>query len=370
MELKVRALDGGEQKSTQQIEKELQEKHDQEQAAAAKAAEDAATPAKAAEVGGQGSKPTEVELKEEDVLSYIGKRYNKQITSFDELMAERKEAEALPEDVVSYLKYKKETGRGFDDFIKLKKDYDAVDPDELLKDYLVATQEGIDREDAEVLLEEYRYDDQVDDESTINKIKIAKKKVVAEAKKYFNTQKEKYKAPLESSGPFISQEEKDEYEKYKQYLGQAKTQEQDAERKRNWFVQKTDELFGKEFKGFEFDINNKKISFTPADAAELKKLQSTPSNFINKFLDENGLMKDATGYHRSLAVAMNPEKFAKFFYEQGQADATEATVKGIKNINMSERRSPENAKPIDGIQVKVVNPDSGKSLKIRSAKRV
>ena len=367
MTLQVRALDGGEQKNAQQVAKELQEKHDQEQAA--KAAEDAAAAAKAAEEGGQGAKPAEVELKEEDVLSYIGKRYNKQITSFDELMAERKGAEELPEDVASYLKYKKETGRGFDDFIKLKKDYDAVDPDELLKDYLVATEEGIDREDAEVLLEQYRYDDKVDDDSTISKIKIEKKKAVAKAKAHFNALKEKYKTPLESSGPFVSAEEKEEYDLYKQYLGKAKTKQEEDERKRNWFVQKTDELFNKEFKGFEFDVENKKISFTPSDAAELKKLQSNPSNFINKFLDENGLIKDATGYHRSLAVAMNPEKFAKFFYEQGKADAIDGTFKGIKNINMSERRAPESVKSTGGTQVRAV-PDSGSELKIRSAKKV
>ena len=67
---------------------------------------------------------------------------------------------------------------------------------------------------------------------------------------------------------------------------------------------------------------------------------------------------------------MNPERFARFFYEQGQADATEGTMKGIKNINMSENRAPQITKSMDGMQVKAVNPDSGKSLKIRSIKRV
>jgi hypothetical protein len=86
-------------------------------------------------------------------------------------------------------------------------------------------------------------------------------------------------------------------------------------------------------------------------------------------LDEQGLMKDASGYHRSLSIAMNPEKFAKFFYEQGQSDATEGTMKGIKNIQMSERRVPEIGKTTDGFQVKAVNPDSGRNLKIRSIKR-
>ena len=32
---------------------------------------------------------------------------------------------------------------------------------------------------------------------------------------------------------------------------------------------------------------------------------------------KEGLMYDAKGYHKALSVAMNPEKFAQFFYEQG-----------------------------------------------------
>ena len=203
-----------------------------------------------------------------------------------------------------------------------------------------------------------------------NLIKIAKKKAVAEAKKFFNSQKEKYKLPLESSVASIPESERKEIEEYKQYIAKAKTMEEEAGRKRQWFDKKTDKVFGKEFKGFDFNVNDKKITFTPGEAAELKKLQSTPANFINKFLDESGMIKDAVGYHKSLAVAMNPEKFAKFFYEQGLADATENVMRKTKNINMSERRAPEVTKTQDGLQVRAVNPDSGRNLKIRSIKRI
>jgi len=86
-------------------------------------------------------------------------------------------------------------------------------------------------------------------------------------------------------------------------------------------------------------------------------------------LDEQGLIKDAAGYHRSLAIAMNPEKFAKFFYEQGQADATDSELRKIKNINMSDRKAPEVINK-GGMQVKAVAPDSGRSLKIRSIKKI
>jgi rubrerythrin len=176
--------------------------------------------------------------------------------------------------------------------------------------------------------------------------------------------------PLESSSAFIPDGEKEVYESFKQYTQQAKTIEEENTRKRQWFDQKTNDVFNGEFKGFEFNVNDKKFTFAPGDANELKKNQATPQTFINKFLDEQGLMKDASGYHRSLAIAMNPEKFAKFFYEQGMSDATDDVTRKIKNINMSERKVPEVGKSSDGFQVKAVNPDSGRNLKIRSIKRI
>jgi hypothetical protein len=311
----------------------------------------------------------EVELKEEDVLSYIGKRYNKQINSFDELMAERSQAEEMPEDVAAFMKYKKDTGRGFEDFLKLRKDFDSMDQDTLLKEYISSTQQGLDPEDIDVMMEDYRYDEDLDDESTVKRVKLAKKKAIVEAKKFFTQQKEQYKMPLESSAAFVPDAEKEEYESYKQYTKQSKTLQEENERKAKWFNDKTNELFNGEFKGFEFKIDDKTVKFTPGDASELKKAQSSPMNFIGKYLDESGMIKDAVGYHRALAVAMNPEKFAKFFYEQGAANATDDVMRKTKNINMSERRSPE-VTNTGGFQVKAVNPDSGRKLKISSAKRL
>jgi hypothetical protein len=218
-------------------------------------------------------------------------------------------------------------------------------------------------------MEEYTYDEDLDEESKIKRTKIARKKAIAEAKNYFNSQKEKYKFPLESSGMGLSPEEKEEFESYRQYTKQSKTIEEESNRKRRWFDQKTEEVFSKDFKGFEFDVNDKKILFAPASSSELKSAQSSPLNFVNKFLDDSGLIKDAAGYHKSLSIAMNPEKFAKFFYEQGQADATDDVLRKTKNINMSERRAPEVVNK-GGMQVKAVAPDSGRGLKIRSIKKI
>jgi hypothetical protein len=370
MEIKVRALDSAEPKGVQEVEKELLEKHEQEIGAETQTAIDKVEmPSQEPQQESANQDVSETELSEDQVLSYIGKRYNKQINSFDELVSERQQAEEMPEDVAAYMKYRKETGRGFEDFLKLKKDFDSMDQDQLLKEYLSATQQGLDADDIDTLMDDYRYDEDIDEESRVKKVKIAKKKAVAEAKKFFTDQKEKYKMPLESSVAGISNEDKEEFESYKQYVKQSKTVQEENERKHKWFEQKTEEVFGGEFKGFEFKVNDRSLKFAPGDAAELKKLQSNPMNFIGKFLDDNGLMKDAAGYHKSLAIAMNPDRFAKFFYEQGLADATEDVMRKTKNINMSERRAPESTNK-GGVQVKAVNPDAGKGLKIRSIKKI
>lgn len=381
MEIKVREVKPIESKGVQELEEELLNKHEEQIQVQSVSMDHQRTPEPTPEPETAPELESElqpepqpeqqqpsVELQEEDVLSYISKRYNKQINSFDELVAERSD-EQLPEDVSAYLKYRKETGRGFEDFLKLKEDFDTMDPDSILRSYLKTTQVGLDDEDIDVMMEDYSYNEDLDDDSTIKKAKLAKKKMIAEAKQYFNTQKEKYKMPLESRTADISQEEKEELQAYKQYISQAKTMEQEAERKREWFSKKTDEVFNNEFKGFEFKLNDQVLRFAPGDAVELKKAQLTPTNFINKYLDDNGMIKDAVGYHRALAVAMNPERFAKFFYEQGMSAATEDVNRKIKNINMSERQAPQSSVK-DGFQVKSVNPDSGKGLKIRSIKRI
>ena len=363
MEIQVREVRAIEAKGVQELERELLEKHEEQINNV-----DPAPSLEPAPDFDPAPQPIEAELQEQDVLSYISKRYNKQINSFDELVSERSD-EQLPEDVSAYLKYRKETGRGFEDFVKLKEDFDSMEPDNVLRSYLKATQDGLDDDDIDVMMEDYSYNEDLDDDSTIRRAKLSKKKMVAEAKQYFNSQKEKYKTPLESSTANVSLEEKEELQAYKQYISQAKTMEQETERKREWFSKKTDEVFNNEFKGFEFKLDDQVLRFTPGDAAELKKAQLTPTNFISKYLDKDGMINDATGYHRALAVAMNPERFAKYFYEQGRSAATDDVTRRIKNINMSERQSPQ-PMASDGFQVKVVDPDAGKGLKIRSIKKI
>jgi hypothetical protein len=350
MEIKVREVNEVESKSTQEVEQELLQKHEAEVNGETAVEEGVVTE----------DKPSG--LSEDEVRSFLSERYGREINSLDEL-AEAREQE-LPEDVAAYYKYRQETGRGLEDFVKLNRNLDESDGDKLLRDYLLETEDGLDAEDVDILLEEYKYDEDLDDEGDIKKAKLAKKKAIAKAKRHFEEEKEKYKAPLESRG-VDSLEGSEEYQEYKQYVEQAKTYQEEQKRRKEWFDDKTNEVFSEQFKGFEFNLDDKSYVYTPGDRTELKKLQQTPEAWLNKYLDDKGLVKDAAGYHKSLSVAMNPEKFARFFFEQGKAEAVDDVMRKTKNINMSERTTPQTTSK-GGLKIRAVNQDSGRGLKIKT----
>ena len=369
MEIKVKEVDGVESKSKQEVEEALlsqQEEQNSDEPTEEVFTENVVEE-KTEEVSAEDAQITQSsELNEEDVLSFIKNRYDKEISSFEDLFAQKESNEEIPEDISAYLEYRKKTGRGFDDYLKLGRDFDSMSEDQLLKEYLVTTEEGLDDEDIDVLMQDYFFDEDLDDESDIKKVKLAKKKAIVKAKKFFNEQKSMYKEPLESSTASISQSETEELKAYKQYIEQSKSQDEELRRKRDWFLNKTDSLFNDDFKGFEFKIDEKNLTYSPTSSPEeLKKTQSDSSNFLKKFMNKDGLIEDVTGYHKAMAVAMNPERFANFFYEQGKSEATDDVTRKIKNVNMSDRRSPELTKR-EGFQVRSVNPDSGRGLKVKS----
>lgn len=307
-----------------------------------------------------------IELKDEDVFGFLGKKLNKPIASYDDLVVEKvieKEVE-LPEDVNAFFKFKKETGRGLNDFINLTKEYS--NDEELLREYYTLNEEGLDSEDIKGMVEEFslvEIDEDLDTEEEIKQKKdinrkknISKKKAINEAKKFFENRKEQYKVPLESSMASLSDEEKSEFAEFKQYKSKADQDRELVLQKGKVFEQKTNEVFNEGFKGFEFDLDGKSIVFKPADALELKNSNSSPMNLIGKFLDKDGFIADPIGYHKALTVATFPERFAKHFYEQGKADATNDVLKEIKNTDMGERKTPQgNGK--GGLQVKFLNEE-------------
>ena len=224
------------------------------------------------------------ELKEEDVLSFIKSRYNKEVASVEDLLATKQSNQELPEDIAAYLEYKKETGRSFADYSKLNRDFKAMDEKQLLREYYSTTEDSLDEDDIQYMLDDFNYDEEVDEDNIVKKKKLAFKKEVGKARKFFEKQKEMYKEPLESSGKSFSKEQQEKLDAYNQYVNDAQTYEEEAKRKREWFLNKTEEVFHPEFKGFDFKVGEDKvITFLPSkNVSEIKKLNSDSMNFIKK----------------------------------------------------------------------------------------
>ena len=312
------------------------------------------------------------ELNDEHVLNFIKERYNKDINSVEELFETKESNVDLPEDVKLYFDYKKETGRGIEDFYKLQKNYDEMDEDSVLADYVSMQEEGLDAIDIQDILEDkFSFDEEEDEPKDIKKKKLAKKRELAKARKFFKEQKDKYKVPLESSGGGLSDEQENNLNAYAKMIEQSNSQKSQAQQSREHFETLTNQVFGDNFKGFDFSVSDDKtLTYKPGTAEELKNKQVDVNNFVSKFTDNNGMMKDAAGYHRALSLAMNPEKFAKFFYEQGVAATVDDVARKSKNINMDVRRAPQLSTK-NSLKIKAVgDTSSGRGLKIRSIKKV
>jgi hypothetical protein len=316
---------------------------------------------------GQPSSPAS-QFGDEDVLSYLKSKYNREANSLDDLFTPvDTQKELLPDDVEAFYRFKKETGRGLEDFYRVNQDFSSEKPERLLATYMKEINPEMDDDDIQYEMSElYSYDEDLDDERDIKKKKLAFKKELTKATKYFEERKEKYRAPLESIGTSsVSSEDQEALKSYKEYMSTASAQQQEQSKKSEFFVQKTNELFSNEFEGFKFGIGDKDLSWKPSNAEDLKNKQMDISKFFGNFVDDNGYIKDAKAYHKTIAVAMNPDSFAKFFYEQGKSDAIDQSAKQSKNIDMGSVRTT--GQPIDkgGFKVTALDSDHGNRLRIK-----
>jgi hypothetical protein len=350
-----------EEKSVQEIEQKLLEEHEQKMAEPVEPVIETSTDEPVIDSPQFG---------DNDVLSYLKTKFNKEVNSLDELFVEKpQQQELLPEDVNAFLKFKKETGRGLEDFYRVNQDFSKITPERLLADYMRETNPDFDDEDIAFEYEsKFSYDEDEDDEKEIKRKKLALKKELGKAAKYFEEQKEKYKAPLESRmESSIPAEDKEALESYKQYISQSSAMQQEQAKKSEYFINKTNDLFSDEFKGFDFKVGDKEISYKPGTPEQLKAQQTDISKFFNNFVNEDGYIKDAKQYHKTIAAAMNPDAMAKFFYDMGKADAIDDSARQSKNIDMSVRNAPQNIEK-GGFKVTAMDSDHGNRLKIKSLK--
>jgi hypothetical protein len=309
----------------------------------------------------QPNEPT----KEEIINQYLTDKYKINLDSLEDVLSNN-EKQDLPEEVSKYLEYKKETKRGLDDYVKLQQDFDSVEDDALLKSYYKQNNPGLDDSDIDFLInEKYAYSEDTDTESEIKKKSLEKKQELHKAREHFNSLKEKYKAPLESSAENVPDDYKEAFQFYNNYKEESAKQEQESQLQREAFIEKTKKYFNDDFKGFEFNINDKKLTYKPKNVDDVVNNNSDLTNFINKHVDDKGILKDAKSFHTALDMAMNPEAYAKFFYEQGKSDAVNEVVKDGKNINMEVRKNVDTS--TSGTKFKVLQDTTSfaSGLKIR-----
>lgn len=277
----------------------------------------------------------------------------------------------LPENIQKVIDFMGETGGSLEDYVKLNTDYSKLDNYNLLKEYYQNTKPHLDSDEIDFLMEEnFAFDEDVDDERDIRKKKIAQKEELQKARKHLEGLKSQYYSEIKA-GTKLAPEQQKAVEFFNRYNKENEEATRLAEKQKQTFLQKTDQVFSNDFKGFDFNVGDKKYRFNVKNAAEVKNSQSDIHNFIKKFLNENNEMSDASGYHKGLFTAMNPDAIAQHFYEQGKADAIKDSTVKAKNIDMGTRGVHQDVKTVNGWQVRAVDGGASDSkLKIKTFRKI
>jgi len=246
----------------------------------------------------------------------------------------------LPENIQKLIDFMDETGGDIQDYANLNRDISKMDNSDVLDEYYRATKSHLTAEERGFLLEEtFGYNEEEDDPKDIKRKKIALKEQVAEARAYLDGQKSKYYKEIKAGSKLTSEQQK-AIDFFNRYNKENQEQTKLSEASKKIFLDKTNNLFNDKFKGFEYNVGDKKYRFNVKDVNKVKETQTDINNFVNKFVGKDGTsLEDAAGYHKSLFTAMNADAIAKHFYEQGKADAIKDRVAKDKNINLEPRKT-------------------------------
>lgn len=267
----------------------------------------------------------------------------------------------LPENVDKLVKFMEETGGSIEDYINLNRNLDDINDGQLLREYYKQSKPWDSQEIEEYLEDNFSYDEELDDPRDVRAKKRAFKEELFNAKRFLEGSKEKYYADLKlKRQQEVPTEYQEAFERYNEYQNRVEENQKAAQ----VFLKKTDEVFNNNFKGFDFQVGDNKYRFKVSNVEQTKKSQSDINNFINDFLNEDGLIDDATKYHKALFTARNADKLAEHFYEQGRADAIRQSAKEAKNISMDPRQEGI-IQTKSGQKFKAVSGDSSSKLRIK-----
>ena len=307
-------------------------------------------------------KPIE-EIVEEQIEEIGEKIEQKLITPTQE---EIREVAQLPENIEKVINFMKETGGTLDDYVRLNADYSNVDNDALLKEYYRNTKSHLDSSEINFMIEDnFSYDEEVDEERDVRKAKLAYKEEVAKAKQHLEGLKSKYYKEVKSR-PGTTREQNEAVEFFNRY-----NEEQDtAQQQHDSFKSETKSYFSEEFKGFDFNVGEKKFRYGVKNPSEVADKQSNISNIVKRFLNEDGNVKDVQGYHKAMYAAENADTIAQHFYEQGKTDATRNIAAKSNNISTEARATlPQDQKvTMGGYTVKSISGGDSSNLKVKTRK--
>ena len=263
----------------------------------------------------------------------------------------------LPENVQKLVDFINETGGDLNDYVKLNQDYSKLDNQDLLYEYYRQTKPHLNNEEINFLMEDtFSYDEEVDDEKEVKRKKLALKEQVADARAHLDGRKSKYYEDIKA-GSKLTPEQQKAVDFFNRYNKESEETQKTVNENSKIFTQKTNQVFNEKFKGFEYNVGDKKYRFNVSNAEEVKTTQSDLNNFTKKFLDKKMALKDAVGYHKSLYTAMNADAIAKHFYEQGKSDALKDSVSKSKNVDMSPRQAHGQVEA-GGLKFKVLGDNS------------
>ena len=270
----------------------------------------------------------------------------------------------LPENIEKLVAFMEETGGSVEDYVRLNTDYSNVDEKTLLKEYYTRTKPHLDREEIQFLMEDtFDYDEDLEEERDIRKKKLAFKEEVAKAKKHLDSIKSEYYEEIKLR-PGVTQEQKEASDFFNRY----KQSEDESRTRHEKFKQETKNLFNNDFKGFEYNVGDKRFRYSVQNNEQLVEKQSDINNFIGKFLDKEGNVSDSKSYHKALYTAMNSDKIAQHFYEQGKADAVKEVMNNSKNPSLSQPRQTSGEVFVNGLRVKSVSGFDSSKLRIQTKK--
>ena len=313
----------------------------------------------------------EIRESEEEVDSPIQLVSEDDNEGADKVTTEYKEAirdekvlgKPLPENIEKLVSFMEETGGNISDYVRLNADYSSVDNETLLKEYYKKTKPYLEGDDISLMLEDFSYDEDIDEQRDIRKKKLAFKEEVAKARNFLEETKSKYYDEIKLR-PGVTQDQQKATDFFNRYNEEQKA----GKAKHSEFLKRTNELLTDDFKGFDFNVGESKFRYSVKNPQKVAEAQSDISNFIGTFLNDKGEVKDTKGYHKALYAARNADTIAQHFYEQGKADAVRDVMVKSKNISTEPRKTSSGDVFINGLKVKAISGADSSKLKIKTRK--